>query len=80
VLDLSFRIDSVAAQEFAAVPTLVFKLDIENRGTEPVSSITLQTQIRIRSDQRSYSPKEQAGLIELFGSPDRWGDTLKNLL
>lgn len=80
MLDLNFRVESVEPLEFAAVPTLLFKLDIENRGLEPVSSITLQTQIRIQPDQRLYTATEQAGLIELFGSPDRWGHTHKSLL
>jgi hypothetical protein len=78
--DLNFRVEAAEALEFAAVPTLVFKLHIENLHAEPVRSVTLHTQIRIVPNGRPYGVREQARLLELFGEPHRWGDTLKSFL
>lgn len=78
--DLNFRTESAEVLEFAAVPTLRFKVRIENRQPEPVRSVALRTQIRIVPNGRPYSVTEQARLVELFGEPPRWGDTLKSLL
>ncbi len=30
--------------------------------------------------RRRYNPEEQAELLDVFGEPKRWGDTLRNLL
>ncbi len=78
--DLNFTIDGVEVREFAAAPTLLFKLRIENRQPEPVRSVMLQTQIRIVPNERHYGVDEQARLADLFGEPHRWGDTLKHFL
>ena len=78
--DLTFLVEGAEVLEFAAVPTLLFKLRISNHEGEPVRSVALNTQIRITATQRHYRPEEQARLLELFGEPHRWGDTLKSLL
>ena len=78
--DLDFRIEGAEVLEYAAVPTLVFKLRIENPGEEPIRSVSLNTQIRLAVTQRHYEPAEQDRLLELFGEPHRWGETLRSLL
>jgi hypothetical protein len=78
--DLEFSVEGAKILEFAAVPTLVFKLRIENQGGEPVRSVSLNTQIRLAVTQRHYEASEQARLLELFGEPHRWGETLRSLL
>jgi hypothetical protein len=80
VPDLHFRVEGAEVLEFAAVPTLLFKLRLENREGEPVRSVALNTQIRIVTTQRHYRAEEQARLGEVFGAPQRWGDTLKSLV
>jgi hypothetical protein len=40
----------------------------------------LRAQIQIEVAKRRYTTEEQAGLRDLFGTPDRWGQTLKPLL
>jgi hypothetical protein len=40
----------------------------------------LRAQIQIEVTRRQYDAKEQAKLLDLFGSPDRWGQTLRSLL
>lgn len=78
--DLDFSVEGAEVQEFAAVPSLVFKLRIENLGGEPIRSVALNTQVRIAATQRHYSAGEQDLLLELFGEPHRWGETLRSLL
>ena len=78
--NLDFRVEGAKVQEFAAVPNLLFKLRVENLEEEPIRSVALNTQIRIAATQRHYDPAEQERLLELFGEPSRWKDTLRSLL
>ncbi len=77
---LSFRVQDAVAERYSAVPTINFLLAVERSGGGPVRSIMLDTQIQIAARRRSYSDGEQAWLVELFGTPDRWGTTLRTLL
>ncbi|HEU4493069.1 MAG TPA: DUF6084 family protein [Rubrobacteraceae bacterium] len=78
--DLSFEVVDAEVVPFAAVPSLLFKLRVENLGDEPVRSVALNTQIRISAARRHYEAREQERLLELFGEPSRWKDTLRSLL
>jgi len=79
--ELHFEVIGAEVPAFAAVPTLIFKLRIDNaRDQERIFSITLRCQIQINVTRRRYSPKAQARLIEVFGEPKRWGETLRPLL
>ena len=80
MLDLNFRVECADVLEFAAVPTLLFKLRIETLESEPVCAVTLRTQIRIAATQRTYKPAEQARLANVFGEPQHWATTLQSLL
>ncbi|WP_181784952.1 DUF6084 family protein, partial [Pseudonocardia pini] len=42
-------------------------------------TVALRVQVRIDPRPRRYSPAETARLTDLFGEPDRWGDTLTPL-
>jgi Family of unknown function (DUF6084) len=78
--NLDFRVEGAEVLEFAAVPSLLFKLRIENLEEEPIRSVALNTQIRIAATRRHYDAAEQQMLQELFGEPSRWKDTLRSLL
>jgi hypothetical protein len=80
VPDLTFEVVHAEVLPFAAVPSLLFKLRIENLEEEPVRSVALNTQIRISATRRHYEATEQERLLELFGEPSRWKDTLRSLL
>ena len=80
VPNLDFRVEGAKVQEFAAVPNLLFKLRVENLEEEPIRSVALNTQVRIAAAQRHYEAAEQERLLELFGEPSRWKDTLRSLL
>lgn len=80
VPDLRFRVDRAESERFCAVPTLNFALQIERAGGGPVRSVMLDAQVQIAARRRPYGEAEQAWLVELFGTPDRWGTTLRTLL
>jgi hypothetical protein len=80
VPNLDFAVEGAEVLEFAAVPSLLFKLRVENLQEEPIRSVALNTQIRISATQRHYGAAEQERLLEVFGEPSRWKDTLRSLL
>jgi hypothetical protein len=79
--DLAITVASVEVVPYAASPALAFKLRIANKDAdEAVHTVVLRAQIQIEAAKRRYTAGEQAGLRDLFGTPDRWGQTLKPLL
>jgi hypothetical protein len=80
--DLNFRVEDVEAERFAVAPLLLFKLRVTDAGRAetPINSILLRCQVRIEPARRRYSAAEQARLLDLFGTPERWGQTLRPLL
>jgi hypothetical protein len=80
VPDLDFGIEGAEVLEYAAVPSLLFKLRVENLEEEPIRSVSLNTQVRIAATQRHYDTAEQQRLLEVFGASHRWGQTLRSLL
>jgi hypothetical protein len=79
--DLSFQIEGAEAVPFAAAPMLAFKLRLINTPAgEAIHTLVLRAQIQIEVARRHYSPEEQAQLLDLFGEPDRWGQTLRSML
>jgi hypothetical protein len=82
--DLEFQVEGVEAAPFAASPLLIFKLRI-NHNTEDaanilINTIALRCQIRLEPTKRRYDAAEQGGLLDLFGEPHRWGQTLRSML
>ena len=79
--DLRIQVAAAKVVPFAAAPTLAFQLEIGNAvPSEEIHTIALRCQIQIEVTRRGYAPHEQARLLDLFGHPDRWGQTLRNLL
>jgi hypothetical protein len=79
--DLRLSIEGVDVAENAAAPLLAFKLRIENNPSEEIiHTVALRAQIQIEVARRKYDANEQARLKDLFGEPERWGQTLRNML
>jgi hypothetical protein len=79
--DLDFAIIGAEGAPYAAAPTLIFKLALHNTVEEErIHAIVLRAQVRLEARQRSYDADAKSRLLELFGEPDRWQDTLKSLL
>jgi hypothetical protein len=79
--DLQLTVESAEVVQFAAAPLLVFKVRIVNAtADEVIHTVALRAQIQIEVSRRKYDSNEQARLKDLFGEPDRWGQTLRTLL
>jgi hypothetical protein len=79
--DLSFQIEGASVVPFAAAPMLAFRLKVSNAAAnETIHTIALRCQIQIEVTRRRYTPEEQERMLDLFGTPDRWNQTLRSLL
>lgn len=77
---LAFEIIEARSERFAASPTLVLRARItESTGAE-VYAIALHAQVMIEPQRRRYSDQEAVRLVELFGPPERYSDTVRPLL
>ncbi len=78
--ELNFQITGVGAAP-ALAPVLHFTLEIQAEPqTAAIQSVLLNTQVQIQCPQRAYSAEEKEKLVEVFGPPERWGQTLRNRL
>lgn len=79
--DLNFKIEGFEAAKFSVAPAINFKLKITNAlPAETIHSVVLRAQIQLEVTRRNYTPQEKEKLRDLFGEPDRWGQTLRTLL
>jgi hypothetical protein len=79
--DLRLTIENAEVVQYAAAPLLTFKARIANNPSEEIiHTVALRAQIQIEVIRRKYDGEEQARLMDLFGAPDRWGQTLRNML
>jgi hypothetical protein len=79
--DLAFQIEGAEVVQFSATPQIALKLRITNADpAEQIHSVALRSQIQMEVTRRRYSPEEQQKLLDLFGEPDRWSQTLRSLL
>jgi len=79
--DLDFQVESVEAVPFAVAPLLNFKLRVDNSNADEwIQTVALRCQIQIEPTQRQYNGKEKEKMLDLFGEPERWGQTLKTML
>jgi hypothetical protein len=79
--DLEFGVLDAEALPFAAAPTILFKVQLRNQVEgEHIHSVMLRAQIRLEVTKRHYNAETEARLLELFGEPARWGQTLRSLL
>jgi Family of unknown function (DUF6084) len=78
--DLDFTIETAETLRFAASPHIVFKLRIANSAPRTIHTVILRCQIQLDVSRRRYTAEEQKRLTDLFGEPNRWGETLRPLL
>ncbi|MGC1646147.1 MAG: DUF6084 family protein [Candidatus Sulfotelmatobacter sp.] len=79
--DLDFKIEGAEVARFSASPQIAFKLRVTNANpNETIHSVVLRCQIQIEVTRRRYTAEDQEKLRDLFGEPDRWSQTLRNLL
>ena len=79
--DLSFEVINAEVAAYSALPTLIFKMRIANAiEEEQIQNINLKCQIMLTVTRRRYNGEEKAKLQELFGEPERWGESLRMFL
>lgn len=79
--DLGFHIEQAETVPFAAAPTINFRLRVVNAPTaQKIFTVALRSQIQIEVTRRKYTPEDQKKLRDLFGGPERWSQTLRNML
>lgn len=79
--DLSFQVEGAEAVTYAASPQLALKLRLTNADPEePIQTVALRCQLQLEVARRRYGPAEQERLRDLFGEPERWGQTLRTML
>jgi hypothetical protein len=83
--DLNFQVDGAEPQRFAAEPLLLFKIRVtealpSTARPTTIHSVALRSQIRIEPARRRYADHEKARLLDLFGTPERWGQTVRPML
>jgi hypothetical protein len=78
--DLHFTIETAGTLRFAASPHIVFKLRITDGAPRTIHTVILRCQIQLDVSRRRYTAEEQKRLTDLFGEPNRWGETLRPLL
>jgi hypothetical protein len=77
--ELGFAVEDVRPLAHVAAPTLSFEIAVESLRGHPIRSVLLDVQLQIAARRRGYADEEQQALVELFGTPDRWGTTLGTL-
>jgi hypothetical protein len=78
--DVNFEIEAAEALKHGASPLLVFKLRASSADPdERIQNILLQCQVQLQVLKRQYTDHEKRQLRDLFGEPERWGDTLRTM-
>src|SRR5579862_3834521 len=93
MLDLDFQVLGAEPARVAAAPLMLFNLRVAERRVAPRSgdhgatwspttiyTVTLHCQIQIEPARRRYEAHQRKRLLELFGTPERWGQTLRPFL
>jgi hypothetical protein len=79
--ELNIQVENVSVVPYAAAPTLACKLRVTNQpAAELIHTIVLRCQIQLEVTRRTYTPEEKKRMQDIFGEPDRWSRTLRNLL
>src|SRR5262245_11713299 len=82
--DLHFEVEKAEAVPLAAGPLLAFHLRLSQPATTepavPIHAVALRCQIRIEPARRRYAATEGERLLDLFGEPQRWSQTLRPML
>lgn len=79
--DLTITLEGAVVVPYAVTPTLAFTLKVDNTPADQlVHTVVLRTQLMLEVTRRHYSPAEEARLLDLFGEPSRWSQTLRTML
>ncbi len=77
---LSFAAIGARAEPFALTPQLSLRVRIEEATGADIYAIALRAQIMLEPQRRRYDASEAERVIDLFGPPERYGETLRPML
>jgi hypothetical protein len=81
MIELNLQIIGAEPLQFAVAPTIAFKLQVTNGDPQQsIHNVMLHCQIQIEATARAYGANEKERLFDLFGEPERWGQTVRSLL
>jgi hypothetical protein len=80
MIDLAFSVEGVRPVYRAAVPTLAFRVRVQEHRGQSIYAILLRCQLQIEPRRRRHSTEEQERLIDIFSLPERWSETLHSLV
>jgi hypothetical protein len=75
-----FQVLGATGRRHAAAPALDFDVHVSERSGRQVYAIALTAQVMIEPARRRYDADTRERLVELFGAPERWGTTTRNLV
>lgn len=78
--ELEFWVLDAQPVPHAAAPVLAFRLRARDRSEREIYTAALSVQIQIEAAQRPHDEVTRERLFELFGEPERWGDTARGVL
>jgi Family of unknown function (DUF6084) len=79
--EVAFAITGVTPVTRGLTPLVHFNLQITPPpGTEAIQALILHAQVQVQAPRRAYSASEKERLVDLFGPPENWGQTLRNRL
>ena len=76
--EVGFAVRDVYPEPYAVTPVLTARIGVS--ADAPVHAIALRCQVRIEPLRRGYTDEEAAGLLDLFGSRERWSSTQRTFL
>ena len=77
---LNFEVIGSRPEPYHASPTLSLQLRITETTGARLHAIALRCQVQIEPRRRRYSRDEEERLLELFGAPRRWSETLQTIV
>lgn len=77
--DVVFSVTGARVEPHAMAPTLVLRLHVTAAGAGTVHAAIVRCDLHIDVRRRRYSTAEGDRLVELFGTRERWGETMRPL-
>ncbi len=78
--NLAFAVLGARAEPFALAPQLSLRILVEETTGADIYAIALRAQVMIEPQKRRYDGATAQRLVDLFGTQERYGDTLRPLL
>ncbi|MDQ2662835.1 MAG: DUF6084 family protein [Candidatus Eremiobacteraeota bacterium] len=75
--ELRAEIIGAGVERYAASPLINLRLRLFEDSGRRIDTIALRIQVQIDPRKRQYTAEQERKLVEIFGEPSRWGETLR---